>query len=110
MKAKILLGTAMLLSLLFLTGCGVYGKGQTQGYIYAVDDGLLWDEVWFKSSLQSSESDCYLIKDDNLKEQLRSLPAATNIKLYYGRHIFTWSGCPNGTDTSDEITNFEVLL
>jgi hypothetical protein len=99
----------LLVTPLFLGGCIIYGKGQTNGYVYAVDDGVVWDKVWYKSSLQSSESDCYLINDDTLKEQLRSLPAETNIKLYYKRHLATVASCPEGTSTDDEITSYEII-
>jgi len=107
---KILILLLLLLPL-FLGGCIVYGKGQTTGYVYAVDDGVIWDKVWYKSSLQSSESDCYLINNDLLKEQLRSLPAETNIKLHYKRHLITIANCggDGSSNTDDEITSIEII-
>lgn len=100
----------LLISTMLLAGCGIYGKGETTGYIYAVDDGLLWGKVWYKSSLDSSESDCYLIRDYALKEQLRELADDNvRIKLKYNRHFATLSACPEGTGTDDEIIGFEVL-
>lgn len=108
MNKKILIALLFVLPL-FLGGCIVYGKGQTTGYVYAVDDGVVWDKVWYKSSLQSSESDCYLIKDDSLKEELRNLPSGTNLKLFYDRHLMTVANCPEGTGTDDEITSFEII-
>jgi hypothetical protein len=99
----------LILCLLFLSGCWVYGKGETVGYIYAVDDGIFWDKVWYKSSLESSESDCYLLKDDNIKQQLRDLPNGIKVKLSYDRHFITIASCPEGTDTEDEINGFEIV-
>ena len=107
MKRTILL--LITLSTLLLTGCGIYGKGETEGYVYAIDDGLIWDKVWYKSSLESSESDCYLIKDDVIKQQLRAISSDTRIKLKYDRHFQTASLCPDGTSTNDEITSFEII-
>ena len=99
----------VVLSLIFTTGCWRYGKGETIGYVYAIDDGIVWDKVWYKSSAQSSDGDCYLINDDTLKEQLRALSLETNIKLKYDRHFFTWGMCPEGTGTDDEIIGFEIV-
>ena len=61
---KILITVILLAGLLLLSGCWVYGQGQTVGYVYAVDDGAFWDIVWYKSSLESSQSDCYLLQND----------------------------------------------
>ena len=109
MLRKVLLVSLLLLIALASTGCWKYGKGETIGYIYAVDDGIAWDKIWFKSNLQSSESDCYLIKDDALKEQLRQVSGDAKVRLYYDRHLFTIASCPEGTSTNDEIVRFEIL-
>jgi hypothetical protein len=106
---KILLAGLMCLLALSLTGCIIYGKGESNGYVYAIDDGIVWDKVWFKPSMASTESDCYLIKDDSIKEELRNLKAGTNIKIHYSRHLFTMSSCPDGTETNDEITAYELV-
>jgi hypothetical protein len=47
MKKLLLVGLMCLLAF-SLTGCIIYGKGQSTGYVYAVDDGIVWDKVWFK--------------------------------------------------------------
>lgn len=107
---KAILLACLVLMLSFTTGCIKYGKGETVGYVYAVDDGVLWDKVWYKSSLESSESDCYLIDDSNLKNQLRELSGTdTKVKLKYDRHLFTASMCPEGAGTDDEITSIEIM-
>lgn len=90
---------------ILLAGCGVYGTGETVGYVYAVDDGIFWDKVWYKSTLEASESDCYLVDDDFLKSQLRELSGKTKIKLSYERHVMTMANCVN----SDVITSFQLL-
>src|SRR4051812_28963667 len=69
MKARILL--LVLPLVLALTACGRYGHGETIGYVYAVDDGIVWSKVWYKSTLESSQSDCYLVRDEAIKKLLR---------------------------------------
>lgn len=105
MKNKIIM--SLLIISLVLSGCGIYGGGETIGYVYAVDDGIVWDKVWYKSSLESSESDCYLIDDDYLKEELKKVSGKNKVKLKYRRHWITNAICDNLT--SDEIIGFEVL-
>jgi hypothetical protein len=95
---------ALPLVALLLAGCGKFGTGETVGYVYAVDDGIFWDKVWFKTSLESSESDCYLIDDNNLKSQLQEAITTNKVKLTYAKHFFTLADCPN-----DEITSFEII-
>lgn len=89
---------------LLLTGCGVFGKGTTTGYIYAVDDDLFTDNLWYKSSLESSESDCYSVRNQALTEELRKIEVGTLLKLYYDRHFFTFWDC-----ASDIVTSYEVV-
>lgn len=96
----------LLISTVSLTGCGKIGTGTTTGYVYAVDDSLFWDKVWFKTSLQSAESDCYLLDNDSLKEQLKGIISAKKIKLNYDRQIFSLGGCG---DSNDAITSFEEV-
>lgn len=97
----------LLLLPIFLGGCSVYGRGESQGVIYAVDDGIVWDKVFFKPALESTESDCYLIDDDNLKADLRNLPDGTRIKIYYYKHLITVATCDGATE--DEIYKYEIL-
>lgn len=104
---KRLLSVALLA--LLLPACIRYGTGTSTGYIYAVDDGIVWDKVWFKPSLASTESDCYLLKDQALKAELQALKSDTNIKIHYTRHLMTVARCPEGTGTEDEITSFETV-
>ncbi len=92
---------------IMLSGCMVYGKGETVGYVYAVDDGIIWDKVWYKSSLESSQSDCYLIKDETMKAQLRDITGKKKIKMTYKKHLTTVATCDN--NTQDEIVSFETL-
>jgi len=110
---RILLAGLMGLLALSLTGCIIYGKGESTGYVYAVDDGIVWDKVWFKPNMASTESDCYLIKDDKLKQELRYLYKSEvemkPIRIYYDRHLWTVASCPEGTKTNDEITSYEMV-
>jgi len=82
---------------------------ETIGYVYAVEDGLVWDKIWYKSNLESSESDCYLINDDTLKNQLKAISGIQKVKLSYDRHFFTLSMCPEGTENNDEIIGFDIV-
>ena len=60
----------LLLSPLLLASCILYGEGETYGYIYAVDDGIIWDKVYYKSNLESSETDRYCLREDHkMKEE-----------------------------------------
>lgn len=100
MKKTILI--VCLLSLVLLTGCFRYGKGETTGYIYAVENGFFWDKVYLKSSLESSETDCYLVeKNSDLSNLLKAKTIGRNlINLKYDRHLVTLANdCYN-----DEIT------
>lgn len=94
MKKKLLI-FAVLAGLVLLSGCGVYGGGETQGYITTVEDGIVWDRVYFRADLQSSQTDCYIINDDSLKERLkRTSINKERISMKYDRHLVTW-GCTN---------------
>ncbi len=104
---KLVLGIFLICLMSFFSGCLIYGKGETVGYVYAIEDGILWDKIWYKSSLDSSESDCYLINNDTLKEELKSHAGKDKIKFSYFRHLFTLSLCEN--NTNDEITSFEII-
>lgn len=91
-------------SLILLAGCGQYGTGSAQGYIYTQDEGRIYDHIWFKPSLDSTESDCYSLKDKDLKEQLSELSSDTKVKITYDRNTMIASMCG-----SDVITDFEVI-
>ena len=101
---KIILLSLCVLAVLTLQGCAVYGTGETTGYFYAVDDGIIWDYVYYKSSLESSETDFYILREDDLlKTELRNLPPNTFVKFYYNRHFITLGY------SNDEITSYEIL-
>lgn len=108
MKKSILIIGLLITTLLF-SGCVKYGQGEANGIIFAVDDGVVWDKVWFKTSTGTSREDCYLINDNSLKTEFRKLNESTKVKIYYNRHLFTIARCPDGTSTDDEIYKFEVL-
>jgi len=108
-KMKKIILCMILISMLSMTGCWRYGEGEAIGYVNAVDDGILWDTVWLKTSMDTSQEDCYIIDNDNVKRMLKGLVGKEKVKLIYDRHFFTLStGC--GEDGgSDEITNFEII-
>lgn len=113
MKKKmktVLAVVGLLISIGIFGGCMEYGSGASTGYVYAVDDGIIWDKVWFKPSMESTESDCYLVSEDSsIKEDLKNLKSGQQIKIEYKRHFVTLSACPEGTGTEDEIIKFEVV-
>ena len=99
----------LFLLLILTSGCLRYGSGEAIGYINAVDDGLVWDKVWIKTSLETSTEDCYLVAEDSgVKILLKDL-IGEKVKIKYDRHLSTIGSCPEGTDTSDEIIGFEIL-
>lgn len=100
---KILIGI-MLLSLTLLTGCGVYGTGDTYGYITTVEDGIFWSKVWVRAELESSNTDCYAIKS-TLKSELRQLAdSKTRVKLNFDKHLaMLTADCRQA-----EVTGWEV--
>lgn len=110
MKAIAILMALMLIPSL-LTGCGVYGKGETIGYIYAVDDAVLWTQVWYKSSLESSESDCYVVDTDktDLIEKLKQASGETKVKMKYEKHLYTLNLCPTEHQTHDAIVDVQII-
>ena len=87
-----------------------YGTGTSTGVVYAVDDGILFDKVWFKPSAMSTESDCYLLfKDARIKEEFKRIPPESLVKIAYNKYLFTLASCPKNTKTNDIITGFEII-
>jgi len=102
---KILIG-GILLSLFFLTGCVIYGSGETNGYVTTIEEGIFWDMIWFRADLASSNTDCYVIKDDNLKTKLKEFSAnKQRITLKFNRHIATLSLNCN----DDEVIGYSII-
>ena len=100
----------MIIICCLMTGCIQYGKGEAVGYVNAVDDGIIWDHVWFKTSMETSREDCYLINDEQIKSDLRALVGTNKIKIKYSRHFMTLSMCGGeGDGSNDEIISFEVI-
>jgi hypothetical protein len=104
MKIKIIL--LILIISIFLTGCGIYGKGNITGYPTGVEEGFFWNKVYIKSALDSSKEDCFVInKNSNLYNEITQM-AKENQKGYfdYNRHFWTAaSECYN-----DEIIKVEI--
>lgn len=99
-----------LMAMLLLAGCGRYGRGETVGYIFAIDEDLFWNHVMYKSTLESSSEDCYLVHDGDLAIKLREYAlSSTKVKLTYDRHLLVLGLCPEGTGTGDEIIAVETV-
>jgi len=84
LKMKKIILTAMLL---FLTGCGIYGQGKTYGYVTTIEDGIFLDKVWIRAELESSQTDCYIIDDNYLKNQLFQMAEQKQIKITVSEEI-----------------------
>ena len=69
-----------------------YGQGTTEGYVYAIDDTLFATDIWYKSSLDSSESDRYTVTDPILVSLLRDAPKKYPIQLQYNRYLWRFYG------------------
>jgi len=100
----------IMLAMLTLTGCIRYNEGSAIGYVNAVDGGILWDKVWFKTSMESSMEDCYLLDNTKIKNQLNEVMGTNvRVKITYDRHLMTFSSGCGSDSTGDEIKNVEVL-
>ena len=96
--------SAIIFTLLLLTGCFRYGGGEITGYPMAVENGFFWDKVWIKSTLESSDQDCLVIpKNSVLSDEIRQHARDQEKHTYrYSRHLATLtSNCFN-----DEITSY----
>lgn len=90
------------------SGCFIYGKGESIGYIYAVDDGIFWDKIYFKTSLDSSDTDCYLVRNHDIKDKAKLFYGDMKIKLSYDKHLSTIAQCTDSVSTDDEVYNIEI--
>lgn len=106
-KNKLLFGI-VIVSLLLLTGCMVYGEGTYTGNIISVEEGIFWNVVWLKTTVESSDADCFLLlKNDPVsKTNLEHLSTTqTKVTIKYLRHLITLTQC----DNSDEIIDFNEV-
>ena len=100
-----LLIMVLVIAALFTTGCYVYGSGKTYGYVTTVEDGIFWDKAWFRAELESSQTDCYVLNSNNLKEQLRQTSeAGQRVEMSYRRHFITL-GCSSDQASSVRVVN-----
>jgi len=103
LKMKKIILTAMLL---FLTGCGIYGQGKTYGYVTTIEDGIFLDKVWIRAELESSQTDCYIIDDNYLKNQLFQMAEQKQrLEITFDRHFFALTDC----DNTDEVKGFRII-
>lgn len=104
MKKTIILA---LMILPLLTGCFVYADGKHTGYVEAVDNDVFWSKVWFKTSLDASTADCYIVERKSpLSMELQQMAEqAKRITIQYDQHLFTAT-----LDCSDEqIVSYKIL-
>jgi hypothetical protein len=90
MNKKIVL---ILLTGLLLSACGL--SGRTTGYVYAVDEtfSTYTHNIWIKSDLESSESDCYRIRNELVEQALNAMKEKKSLTMQYNREIWNWAGC-----------------
>ena len=73
-----------------LSGCLIYGEGETNGYITTIEDGIVWDLVWIRADLASSQTTGYAIAKSKikLKKELQKLSdKKQRVKLKFKNHI-----------------------
>ena len=81
-----------------LSGCGRYGEGVSNGYVYAVEEGRVYDCLFIKSSLESSETDAYAIrKDSGLMEKTRGL-LFKKVEINYSKNAALFNNCNGGVN------------
>lgn len=98
----------LIIALMTLTGCGVYGAGKTYGYVTTLESGLFWNFVWVRAELESSQTDCYVFSKDNLYLETQLNLMAKNkerIEMTYKRHLFTLASIC----LDDEIVSVQVV-
>ena len=104
MNKKICMVVSLILLAFFLTGCWRYGTGKTYGYITTVEDGIIWNKVWIRAELESSQTDCYVFKESDgvLEEQLREHSYnGDRVEVTYRRHIWVIASSCN----DDEVVS-----
>ncbi len=87
-----------------------YGGGSTYGYVTTIEQGGFWEynlyglnHVWVRADLASSNTDCYIINDIDLENQLRQTAMSKQrIQLQFERRLFT-GGC-----SSDKIVSYTI--
>jgi hypothetical protein len=107
MKKLILVCQIAIAVALMLSSCIVYGTGKSFGYVTTVEEGMLWDHVWFRADNASSNTDCYMIKENDLVLRSRLEEASANgtrIEIQFKRHLLS---CHGGL--SDEIVDLRVI-
>lgn len=98
-KTKIIV---LMLIMLALSGCIRYGKGESTVYVYSVSDGIFWDQLWVKTSPESSEEYCHEMKDE-LKERAQQY-IGQMVRIKYYTHLLTLSDC-----TSEEVYSIQAV-
>ena len=107
MNKKLLIILGLIFLSCSLSSCIPYGKGKTIGYITTVESGLLWDRVWIRAELESSQTDSYLVrkfKEEFKNDLIDSSKNKQRIELYYKKHIWCWA-----VGNSDEAISFQVV-
>jgi hypothetical protein len=100
MIKKILICLLLIGLMISTTGCIIYGKGKISGYVTTTENGIFWDKVYIKSSLESSKEDCFLINKNNIIYDELSGYSTTRLNFNYNRHFMT---------LSDECYNDEII-
>jgi len=80
---------AVFLVSVFCCGCLVVGQGSMYGYVTAVEDNIIWSKVYFKTDLQSSDSDVFTVRKSNmnLKETLEGYAEnGKRVKIRFNNH------------------------
>ena len=94
MKARVIVA---IIGLFLFVGCYIHGEGTYKGYVLAVEDGLVWNHVYVKTDLQSSDSDGLMLSQDasELKSQLLdAMESQEQVTIRFARHLAACSAVP----------------
>lgn len=89
----------LLLALLSSGACKCIdiGRGQSVGYVTTVQDALYMSNVWFRADVTSSQTDCYLVaNDEGFKAKLQAAADGNErVKITFRRFVTATSTCSN---------------
>lgn len=78
--------------ILALTGCFRYGDGEQVGYVSAIEEGIIWDRIYIKPSLESTQEDVYIYNRVGIKENAQYFMSSKEpVLVTYDQHLFTLS-------------------
>lgn len=99
----------MVLICLCCVGCLYVGKGSSVGYVTTVEEGIIWDFVWFRADYSSSNTDLWVIEKSQTELKSRLLDSSKNkqrVEILYNKHFALATVVEN---VVGEIKEFKVV-